>query len=92
LHEIGAVFVEGHGLGFGESREHDAAELARIPLAIGIERPARFPTVDAHRERARLRDRRLDGGNLGMGLRGQHVDASGLELRQRVGHRLLGAR
>src|SRR5262249_47636370 len=65
---------------------------ARVALAVGIERPAPFPGVDPHRERARWRDRGFDGGELRMGLAREHFDAGGLEPRQRIGDGLLGVR
>ena len=57
--EVGAIVVERHRLGFGEPVEHDAAELARVAVAIGVERPAALPGVDPYRQRPRLRDRRF---------------------------------
>ena len=58
LREVVAVIVEAHGLGLGEPLEHDAADLARVALAIGVERPARFPAVDrASRAAAPVRSR-----------------------------------
>ena len=65
LREIAAIVVERHRLRLGEAIEHDAAELVRVALAIGVERPAQFPAVDPQREGARFRDRGLDGGDLG---------------------------
>src|SRR6516164_10632818 len=66
LREVFPVVVEAHGLGLGKAGEHGATELARVALAVGIERPAPFPRVDPHRERARWRDRGFDGGDLRM--------------------------
>src|SRR5262245_54331716 len=60
LREVVPVVLETHGLGVGEAGQHGAAELARVALAVGIERPAPFPAVDPHRERACWRDRGFD--------------------------------
>src|SRR6516225_1131835 len=68
LRQVVPVVVEAHRFGIGEAGEHGAAELARVALAVGVERPAPFPAVDPHRERARWRDRGFDGGELRMGL------------------------
>src|SRR5215472_18565767 len=90
LREIVPVVVEAHGLGLGEASQHGVAELARVALVVGIERPAPFPGVDPHRERARWRDRGFDGSELRMGLARENFDAGGLEPRQRIGDGLLG--
>src|SRR6516164_1008857 len=60
LREIVPVVLEAHGLGLDEASQHGAADFARVALAVGIERPAPFPGVDPHRERARWRDRGCD--------------------------------
>src|SRR5262249_3214788 len=86
LCEVVSVVVEAHGLGLGEAGEHGAAELARVALAGGIERPAPFPAVDPHRERARWRGRGFDGGDLRIGLARENFRTGGLSPRQRAGH------
>lgn len=49
LGDVAAVVVKAHRFGFGKPVKQRAAELARIAIAIGVERPAPFPGIDAHR-------------------------------------------
>ncbi len=92
LGEVVAIILEAHGLGLGQPGEADLAELARVPLAVGVERPAAFPCVDAHGERTGAGDDIFERGEFRMGLPRHHVDSGGLDARERIGHGLLGAR
>src|ERR1700760_4315444 len=54
LGEIFAIVLKAHGFGLGEASQHDAADLARVAVTVGIEGPAPLPGGDPHGERLRL--------------------------------------
>ncbi len=92
LREIASIILDTHRFGVGEARKHDAAELARVARAIGVERPAPLPAVDPHRELARLRNRSFDGGEPRIRFARHQFDTGRFDPHQRLGHGLFGAR
>src|SRR5262249_15268269 len=90
--KVFSILIEGHALGLSKPVEHGPAQLIRVPLAIGVERPTRFPRIDAHGEWTRVFDRSGDSSDLVMRLARYDLDPGGFDPLQGFGHGSLRAR